>query len=611
MSVQSELAVSVRRGGEETFRGTLNGPIEVGRLDPAAGEAEQLDVPRASGDVVRLPVAELSEAAVSRRQVRLERLPNGCLRLVNASRTGPVRFADRPALQPGETAEYPLPLELLVGRTRVLVDLPGQSVVDETLQTLGMPTPVTLAADDLGRGTLAAAVAGLGPDAITGLVGWWRNVIGVLQSATHSDDFFQKTAAAVVKLVGLDLGAVFLHDTDGWRPAAIDTAGKSSARPSRRILSRLLAEKRTFFSRGDSHIEMSASLASLEAFVAAPILDRDETVIGAVYGHRSQGAAGSFAEISNLEALLVETLACGVAAGLSRLEQERAAVARKVQFEQFFSAELAEQLESHPDLLAGREAEVTVLFCDIRGFSGITEQLGPTQTMDWIGGVLSPLSDCVAATGGVLVDYVGDELLAMWGAPTAQPDHATRACEAALAMARAAPEIDARWQQVVGASTRFGIGINSGTARVGNVGSRRKFKYGPLGNCVNLASRVQGATKYLRVPAIVTGATRRLLGGSFLARRLCSVRVVNIVEPVDLFELSLEATAGREQLFAAYEEALQAFDAGRFAAAAKILGDLLAGIPDDGPALVLLSRAVACMIDEPADFSPVWKLPGK
>jgi len=392
----------------------------------------------------------------------------------------------------------------------------------------------------------------------------------------------------------------------------METSGPRTARPSAGVLRRVLEEKRSFFGRADAGAEIVSSIAAIDTYVASPIVDRGGRVIGAVYGHRSRELAdGAAAEITYLEALLVETLASGVAAGLARMEQERASLQRKVQFEQFFSAELAEQLESHPDLLAGREAEVTVLFCDIRGFSGITEQLGPTQTMDWIGGVLSPLSDCVAATGGVLVDYVGDELLAMWGAPTAQPDHATRACEAALAMARAAPEIDARWQQVVGASTRFGIGINSGTARVGNVGSRRKFKYGPLGNCVNLASRVQGATKYLRVPAIVTGSTRRLLGGSFLARRLCSVRVVNIVEPVDLFELSLEQTAGREQLFAAYEEALQAFDAGRFAAAAKILGDLLAGSPDDGPALVLLSRAVACMIDEPADFSPVWKLPGK
>jgi adenylate cyclase len=202
-------------------------------------------------------------------------------------------------------------------------------------------------------------------------------------------------------------------------------------------------------------------------------------------------------------------------------------------------------------------------------------------------------------------------MLAMWGAPSPQPDHAALACRAARLMLDRATEIDARWQTAIGSPTRFGIGINSAPARVGNTGSTRKLKYGPLGNGVNLASRVQGATKYLKVPAIITGFTRRLLDDSFLTRRLCRVRVVNIVEPVDLFELDCSAEQSIRERFAHYEEALAAFDAGDFSAAAKILGNLLAAWPGDGPSLVLLSRAVDCMIREPKDFSAVWELPGK
>ncbi len=606
--VHTSLIFSVRRNGTEGFRGTFAGPVELGRIDPSDEAAERLDVPRSALDVTRLPIAELSESAVSRRQVRIEGLPNRCVRLVNLSRTAAVRFDNRPMLPPGHTAEYPLPVEMSVGRAAILIDGESAPAVSENLQTLDRPTPPAGSSDGCERGPPVALRAEAGQVHVR----WWQNLISVLQSAACSDEFFHKAANAVVELVGLDLGAVFLHGKQGgWRPAAIRTAGTHSARPSTSVLARLLAEKRTFFSSGDAMVDVTESLASLEAFVAAPILDRDGNVIGAIYGHRGQGVDGAGPNVTDIEALLVETLACGVAAGLSRLEQEQSSVARKVQFEQFFSAELAEQLEAHPDLLAGRDAEVTVLFCDIRGFSSITERLGPTQTMDWIGGVLSPLSDCVAGTGGVLVDYVGDELMAMWGAPTPQPDHAIRAAEAARAMLRAAPEIDAVWQQVVGTKTAFGIGVNSGLARVGNVGSRRKFKYGPLGNCVNLASRVQGTTKYLRVPVIVTGVTQRLLDSSFRVRRLCSVRVVNIVEPVELFELALNEVGDATGLFAAYEEALTAFDAGRFAAAVRILGNLLAATPQDGPAQVLLSRAAACLIEEPADFSPVWTLPGK
>jgi adenylate cyclase len=146
---------------------------------------------------------------------------------------------------------------------------------------------------------------------------------------------------------------------------------------------------------------------------------------------------------------------------------------------------------------------------------------------------------------------------------------------------------------------------------VGNIGSTRKFKYGPLGNGVNLGSRVEGATKYLRVPALVTGATRRLVGNEFHTRRLCTVRVVNIVEPVELHELDCTDEPTRRELFARYEEALEAFEQGDFRSAARMLGNLLAAVPGDGPSLVLLSRAVECMVHEPADFSPVWQLPGK
>src|SRR5204863_6773170 len=112
---------------------------------------------------------------------------------------------------------------------------------------------------------------------------------------------------------------------------------------------------------------------------------------------------------------------------LARQEQERAALQAQVRFEQFFGTELACQLCQEPDLLEGREAEVTLLFCDVRGFSRVSEKLGPAGTVRWIFDVMGDLSKCVLDEGGVLVDYVGDELMAMWGAPQEQPDQSERA----------------------------------------------------------------------------------------------------------------------------------------------------------------------------------------
>ncbi|MFM9058167.1 MAG: adenylate/guanylate cyclase domain-containing protein [Planctomycetaceae bacterium] len=589
-------------------------PIELGRLDASARD-ERLFVPRPNGGGLRLPIAPAGMSGVSRRQVSIEPLPGSGVRVANLSATIGVTCGGHPTLGPGATAELPLPLDLWIGPIEVALVAAGEGAgpeVTESLQPLESPITRGDGISIFQKRTVSALLEHVPPATVDALVSWWQNVIAVLQSASNSDDFFQKAAQAVVRLVGLDVGAVFLHEHGAWRPAALETGGPRTARPSTTVLRRVLEEKRTFYSRVDQSASVFTSMGSIEAYVAAPILDRDDAVIGAVYGHRSRELAdATAAEITHLEALLVQTLASGVAAGLARMAQEKASLARKVQFEQFFSPELAAQLDAQPDLLTGRDAEVTVLFCDIRGFSGVSERLGPAQTMDWIGGVLSTLSDQVAATGGVLVDYIGDEMMAMWGAPSPQPDHAVLACRAARLMLEHAAEVDARWQATIGGPTRYGIGVNSASARVGNTGSTRKFKYGPLGNGVNLASRVQGATKYLKVPAIVTGSTRRLLDDSFRTRRLCRVRVVNIVEPVDLYELDCggEATCGDR--FARYEEALAAFDAGEFSSAAKVLGNLLATWPGDGPALVLLSRAVDCMIREPRDFSPVWELPGK
>jgi adenylate cyclase len=377
------------------------------------------------------------------------------------------------------------------------------------------------------------------------------------------------------------------------------------------ILERVCRDRRTFWEVSDALLAEAASLRGVEAVVAAPILDRDGIVLGVVYGDRRSDSTRTGSPIREVEAMLVELLASSVAAGLARLEQEKKALAAQVQFEQFFSPELARHLAAQPDLLKGCDKEVTVLFCDVRGFSRVSERLGPEATMQWIGDVMNELSGCVRNHEGVLVDYVGDELLAMWGAPGEQADHAERACRAALDMMACLPRLDARWRPRIGEAMAFGIGVNTGQARVGNSGSQHKFKYGPLGNTVNLGSRVQGATKHLKCRLLITGATAAKLDGTFTRRRLCSVRVVNIAEPVALYELAPADRPGWPEAVREYELALAEFEEKKFRESARRLADLRTRQTDDGPALVLLSRSVNCMVEEPAAFDPVWVLSSK
>jgi adenylate cyclase len=218
----------------------------------------------------------------------------------------------------------------------------------------------------------------------------------------------------------------------------------------------------------------------------------------------------------------------------------------------------------------------------------------------------------VFANHGVLIDYIGDELMAMWGAPVARGDHAELACCAALDMIDRLEELDTRWSDLLGEPMRIGIGLNSGEAHVGVTGSRQRFKYGPLGPNVNIASRVQGASKYLKTSLLMTQRTLDFMQdrSRFSIRRLCTAKVVNIEEQIPLFEVQ-RPTAESSTLFRQYETALALFEKGRLSEASRLLGGLLANQHDDGPSQLLMSRVLSAIVSDGSDFDPVWIPPGK
>lgn len=583
-----------------------DGAIELGRQ--VVGEpgpfAEVMD----SG-TRRLVMARLDEDTVSRKHLRIEAVADGRVRLTNLSQKLPVLLGSGEDVPPGATSEVGLPAMLVVGRRTIRIQPP-----DVTPPLLALPeATVPPLAGGLPR--RSGRLSPLGMDAEQ-LCRWLQAAMGVLQGVAGSREFFPRAARAMVDLVGLDAGRVLLAEGSDWRVQAEELAvgltNNPNWRPSRKVLARVVADKRTFWMSPESAGDSAHSLVGMDAVVAAPVLDAAGAVIGALYGDRRAGSSsGMPAPISRTEAMLVELLASGVAAGLACLEQEQMAVRARVQFEQFFTPELTRQLEAEPDLLRGRDSEITVLFCDVRGFSRYAERLGPAGTVEWLGDVMGVLSECVLAHRGVLVDYIGDELMAMWGAPVEQPDQAGLAAHAALDMLAQLPTLNARWAPVLGGPMGFGIGLNTGPARVGNTGTQRKFKYGPLGNSVNLASRVQGATKYLKAPLLITKATHDRLGAALPARRVCKVRVVNIAEPVDLYELAGPDRARWGNLVAAYQDALARFERRDLDGAMRVLFQLLTDYPEDGPALVLLSRTIARRDAESDAFDPVWELPGK
>jgi adenylate cyclase len=586
--------------------GEVDGPVELGRQDQ--GEEGPYSLKRSASGVWRLVIAPLNEHNIPRYHARLDPLPDGRAKVTALHLRVAVRLQEGGDLEPKAVREVALPVILVAGRTTVRVERAREEPA--ALESLGEAT--------LAPGSAASGAVGTFPLPAQGDVQaeavllWLRAALDVLHSAAGSLDFFARAARAAVDLVGLDSARVLLREAGEWKPQATQAgpAGAPDAdwRPSRRLLERLLREKKTFWEVPGA--APAGSLLGVRAVVAAPILDRRGEVVGALYGDRREDRSVTH-PFTRLEAMLVELLAGGVAAGLARLEQEQAAARARVQFEQFFTRELSHQLTLVPDMLRGRDEEVTVLFCDIRGFSRLTQKWGAAKTMEWLGEVLGALSECVLDSGGVLIDYVGDELMAMWGAPARQEDHARRACAAALEMLGRLPALNERWRATLGEPLELGIGINTGPARVGNVGTERKFKYGALGNTVNLASRVQGATKYFKSRLLITETTHAQLGEGFARRRVRLVRVVNISGPVDLYELDVPGREGWAELKAGYERALDEFEKAQFRLAARSLAPLVSEAVDDGPSLVLMAQAVQHLADKPAQFDPVWELPGK
>jgi adenylate cyclase len=604
--------VCVFEGSHVVFQEEFTTDVELGRQNDAREELYSCR-PLPDGRW-RAVIARLDEQSLSRRHALLESLDDGRIRLSNTSAKVPIRVPDGTELPAASTRDLTLPADLHIGRRHVRLEC--VKTPDSLLHSLPPRLPAA-GQESVTVPRFPTLAAGDSVD-MDALLHWLQTTVNLLQSAVSSSDFFQKAADAVVEMVGLHCGRVLVRENDTWKTVA---ERRSEAKhldrplppPSMHVLQRVLQDKRTFWQSQDlSALEVTESLLYVESVVAAPILDAAGQIIGAIYGDCPNDLGLSTRPlITRVEAMLVELLAGGVGAGLARLDQEKKMLEADVRFGQFFTKELTRQLARQPDLLNGRDSEVTILFADIRRSSCISERLGPATTVEWLGDVMGELSDCVLAHRGVLVDYIGDELLAMWGAPEEQPDHAALACRAALDIFARLPALNERWQHRLGEAMALGVGVNSGIVHVGNMGSRHKFKYGPLGHHVNLASRVQGATKHLRTELLITEFTRAGLGAEFNTRRICQVRVVNIEKPVNLYELVAHGADRWLDLKTHYEHALEAYEQGRYSNAAKLLGALLGQHPDDAPSLVLLARAVNALVDETAKASSVWELPGK
>lgn len=435
-----------------------------------------------------------------------------------------------------------------------------------------------------------------------------RKALEVVREASGSDAFLAAAVRAAGEIVGLDQTTLLMRQgADEWKVRAKyekPLGSRVDRNVSRTILDLVAESGKTKIYDATSWKGPQNSLQNVRFALGSPVLDGSGQVIAVLYGDRRGSEVEKDKRITKIEATFVEILAGAVAAGLAIRDEED----RRSALAGFFSPRVADLLSSRPELLEPKEAEVSVLFCDIRGFSGVTENSSPQLTFQWLQDVLSEVSQCVVDLDGVLVDYVGDQLFATWGAPDAQSDHQARALKACVAIQKVSVVLRERWASRISNPFALGIGVSTGIAQAGNVGSRQKFKYGVLGNTVNLGSRLQDATKQLGVDCIAEAVSVRGAGWAARARRLTKLQVSGIEGVVEAFEIVPEESAEWLQLKSAYELALGEFENGRFAEATSSLGILLQDFPNDKPTQLLLERAVNELRQPTLPFTGVHKL---
>lgn len=269
----------------------------------------------------------------------------------------------------------------------------------------------------------------------------------------------------------------------------------------------------------------------------------------------------------------------------------------KSMFSTYVNPQLVEELVNDPSklVLGGRREELSVLFSDIEGFTTISQDMEPERLVGLLNEYLSVMSELVFRNGGTLDKYEGDAIMAFWGAPVPQRDHALLACQTALEMQEALIPLNERWRREGKPRLAIRIGVNTGPMVVGNMGATGKFAYTVIGDSVNLASRLEGANKEYRTVIMAGERTYELVNEKIRGRRLDRIAVKGRSVPVTIYEIlgarTAELPQAIEQAHAKYEEGLQLYFGRKFTLAERAFQEALELHPGDVPSRLFLARA--------------------
>jgi adenylate cyclase len=279
--------------------------------------------------------------------------------------------------------------------------------------------------------------------------------------------------------------------------------------------------------------------------------------------------------------------------------KERAQISRA--FKHYVSAEVLGELMKNPENLGlgGREVEATVLFTDIAGFSKISEKITPQELTQMLNQYFELLAGVVMREGGMVNKFIGDAVMALWGVPLDNPNHAIQACRASLEMNRAMLTLD---------PIKVRIGLNTGKMIAGNLGSKERFEYTVIGDAVNLASRLEGVNKPYHTDIMISEMTEEKVRGHFLLREVDSIRVVGKLKPVRIYQL-LDRIDNNEaveyqrwsEMIESYNPALAAYHSREWEIAHELFARHQIYFPEDPVGQIYVERCKGFLSSPPAD----------
>ena len=284
----------------------------------------------------------------------------------------------------------------------------------------------------------------------------------------------------------------------------------------------------------------------------------------------------------------------------------------KSAFKQYLSPAVIEQLIQNPERLklGGERRMLSIFFSDLEGFTSISEGLDPEALTNLLNVYLTAMTDIIHEEGGTVDKYEGDAIIAFWNAPISQPDHAVRCvravlnCQAKLALMRPA------LRESLGRDLKMRIGVNTGNAVVGNMGSHSRFDYTMIGDAVNLAARLEGINKQFGTYTLLSQATMEQMAGAFPVREISRVAVVGRKEPVVVYEpmLTESIDTQKQKIMAQFAEALALFYRGDFAQARELFS-VMTG--EDAVAKAYVAKCDELIAAPPKNWQGVWVVTSK